>query len=96
MNVIVELLDKKATLKVEGRLDTITAPDLEKKINELSINELVLDLNKLDYISSAGLRVILTAHKKFSKLQSMKVVNVKEAVMEVFNMTGFSDILNIE
>lgn len=96
MNVIVELLDKKATLKVEGRLDTITAPDLEKKINELNINELVLDLNKLDYISSAGLRVILTAHKKFSKLQSMKVVNVKEAVMEVFNMTGFSDILNIE
>lgn len=96
MNVIVELLDKKATLKVEGRLDTITAPDLEKKINELDINELVLDLKKLDYISSAGLRVILTAHKKFSKLQSMKVVNVKEAVMEVFNMTGFSDILNIE
>lgn len=96
MNVIVELLDKKATLKVEGRLDTITAPDLEKKITELDINELVLDLNKLDYISSAGLRVILTAHKKFSKLQSMKVVNVKEAVMEVFNMTGFSDILNIE
>lgn len=96
MEIIVEIIDKKAIVRVEGRLDTITAPDLDKKISELNVNELVLDLKNLDYISSAGLRVLLSAHKKFSKLQSMKVINVKEAVIEVFALTGFADILNIE
>lgn len=95
MNIVVELENKKAILKVEGRLDTITAPDLEKETNAVDAEELVLDLENLEYISSAGLRVLLSAHKKFSKLGSMKVINVKESVMEIFEMTGFADILNI-
>lgn len=96
MNIIVETLNQTTTLKIEGRLDTVTAPDLEKKINEITEKTLVIDLEKLEYISSAGLRVILAAHKKFARLDNMKVVNVKEAVMEIFEMTGFADILNIE
>lgn len=95
MEIITQIIEKKAILTVEGRLDTITAPDLDKKINELDVTELVLDFKNLVYISSAGLRVLLTAHKKFSKLQSMKVINVNEAVNEVFSLTGFADILNI-
>lgn len=95
MNIVVELENKKAILKVEGRLDTITAPELEKETNSVEADELVLDLENLEYISSAGLRVLLSAHKKFSKLGSMKVINVKESVMEIFEMTGFADILNI-
>ena len=96
MNIIVELLNTTAQLKVEGRLDTITAPDLDKRINELDAKEIVLDLENLEYISSAGLRVLLAAHKKFVKLNGMKVTNVKPEVMEIFEMTGFADILTIE
>lgn len=96
MNIIVELLNNVANLKVEGRLDTITAPDLDKRINELDVKEIVLDLENLEYISSAGLRVLLSTHKKFVKLNGMKVTNVKSEVMEIFEMTGFADILDIE
>ena len=96
MNIIVELLNNVANLKVEGRLDTITAPDLDKRINELDVKEIVLDLENLEYISSAGLRVLLSTHKKFVKLNGMKVTNVKSEVMEIFEMTGFADILSIE
>ena len=96
MNIIVEVVNTTANLKVEGRLDTITAPELEKSINEVEAKEIVLDLENLEYISSAGLRVLLSAHKKFVKLNGMKVVNVKPDVMEIFEMTGFADILNIE
>ena len=96
MNIIVELLNNVANLKVEGRLDTITAPDLDKRINELDAKEIVLNLENLEYISSAGLRVLLAAHKKFVRLNGMKVTNVKPEVMEIFEMTGFADILTIE
>jgi anti-sigma B factor antagonist len=96
MNIIVELLNNVANLKVEGRLDTITAPDLDKRINELDAKEIVIDLENLEYISSAGLRVLLSTHKKFVKLNGMKVTNVKSEVMEIFEMTGFADILDIE
>ena len=96
MNIIVELLNTTAQLKVEGRLDTITAPDLDKRINELDAKEIVLNLENLEYISSAGLRVLLAAHKKFVRLNGMKVTNVKPEVMEIFEMTGFADILTIE
>lgn len=96
MNIAIELSNNKAVIKVSGRLDTITAPELEKRINENDVNDLVLDLENLEYISSAGLRVLLSAHKKFSKIGSMKVVKIKEAVMEIFEMTGFADILNVE
>ena len=83
---------------LEGRLDTTTAPELERSLKD-SIDdaaELTLDFSKLDYISSAGLRVLLSAHKSMSKKGGMKVVNVNEIVSEVFDVTGFADILNIE
>ena len=86
------------TIEVVGRLDTITAPVLEKTINDgiESIQNLILDMKGLEYISSAGLRVLLAAQKKLQKIGSMKLINVCEAVMEVFEMTGFADILVIE
>ena len=85
-------------IEVVGRLDTITAPALDKTINEdiADTKNLVLDLNGLEYISSAGLRVLLGAQKKMQKIGSMKVVNVCSEVMDVFEMTGFADILAIE
>ena len=85
-------------IELTGRLDTTTAPALDKTINE-DIGEtknLTLNLKGLEYISSAGLRVILGAQKKIQKVGSMKLTNVCEAVNEVFEMTGFADILTIE
>lgn len=89
--------DEQLTVSVEGRLDTTTAPQLEKFIGENTdgIKELTVDLEKLEYISSAGLRVLLSTHKKMSKVGTMKVINVRDEVMEVFDMTGFADILDI-
>ena len=86
------------TLKIEGRLDTTTAPTLEKTIGEIidSVTELILDMNQLTYVSSAGLRVLLSTQKQMNKIGTMKLIGVCEEVMEVFEMTGFSDILNIE
>ena len=83
---------------LDGRLDTTTAPALDKTINEdiTGTKNLVLDVKELEYISSAGLRVLLGAQKKMQKIGSMKVTNVREEVMEVFEMTGFADILVIE
>ena len=85
-------------IEVVGRLDTTSAPALEKAINEDigDTKNLVLDLKGVQYISSAGLRVLLGAQKKMQKIGSMKVTNVCEAVMEVLEMTGFADILVIE
>ena len=85
-------------IRIVGRLDTITAPALDKTINEDigDTRNLILDMKSLEYISSAGLRVLLGAQKKMQKIGSMKVVNVCEEVMEVFEMTGFADILVIE
>ena len=85
-------------LQIVGRLDTTTAPTLEKTImeNMNGIKSLILDFNGLEYISSAGLRVLLSAQKKMQQIGKMKVINVCEAVMEVFEITGFADILVIE
>ena len=85
-------------IEIVGRLDTITAPALDKTINEDigDTKNLVLDVKNMEYISSAGLRVLLAAQKKMQKIGSMKVINVCEEVMEVFEMTGFADILVIE
>ena len=85
-------------IEVVGRLDTVTAPSLEKTISECmgSFQSLVLDLKGLEYISSAGLRVLLGAQKKIQKIGSMKLTGVCESVMEVLEMTGFADILVIE
>ena len=85
------------TIALEGRLDTTTAPELEKELVGLdNVTELIMDMEKLDYISSAGLRVLLSAHKPMLKKGSMKVQHVNELVMEVFEVTGFADILTIE
>lgn len=86
------------TVALSGRLDTTTSPILEKEIAAVTdgITELTLDIEKLDYISSAGLRVLLSTQKKMSKQGKLTIKNVQENVMEVFEITGFSDILNIE
>ena len=86
------------TLEIVGRLDTTTAPSLDKTINEDvgSPQTLILDFKGVEYVSSAGLRVILGAQKKMQKLGSMKIINVCEEVMGVFEITGFADILTIE
>ena len=85
-------------IEIVGRLDTITSPALDKAINEDigDTTDLVLDVKGMEYISSAGLRVLLSAQKKMQKIGSMKVVHVCEEVMDVFEMTGFADILVIE
>lgn len=85
-------------LKITGRLDTITAPALDKTINENlgEIKNLILDFKSLEYISSAGLRVLLNAQKKMQQIGVMKIINVCEEVMDVFEITGFADILTIE
>ena len=89
--------DAVVTLSLEGRLDTVTAPELEKAVTELTnADSLVIDLAKLEYISSAGLRVLLSAHKSFVKKGGMTVKNVNEVVADIFDVTGFKDILNIQ
>lgn len=98
MTIEVNRNAEEVVIGVVGRLDTTTAPTLEKSINEevLNVQKLILDMEGLDYISSAGLRVLLSAQKKMQQIGSMKVINVCEQVMEVFEMTGFADILTIE
>ena len=98
MTITTEKNNDVLTIKLEGRLDTNTAPELEKTVAEKTegIKDLVLDMEKLEYISSAGLRVLLATQKKMNKVGSMKVTNVCDVVMEVFEITGFSDILTIE
>lgn len=98
MTITEERNNNSVTLKIEGRLDTTTAPTLEKTIDEIleDITELILDMNQLTYVSSAGLRVLLSTQKKMNKIGMMKLIGVCEEVMEVFEMTGFVDILNIE
>ena len=87
-----------ADLKVSGRVDTITAPEFEAVMDECIVNlkELILDCKEMEYISSAGLRVILKTQKLMNKQGSMKLINVNETIMEVFDITGFADILTIE
>lgn len=98
MTIEIKKNEKETVIELVGRLDTTTAPALDKTINEeiATVNHLVLDLKGLEYISSAGLRVLLSAQKRFQRIGSMKVTNVCEEVMEVFEMTGFADILTIE
>lgn len=98
MTIEIKKNQEDTILEIVGRLDTITAPALEKTIGEDvgDAKNLVLDLKGTEYISSAGLRVLLSAQKKMQKIGSMKVINVCPEVMEVFEMTGFADILTIE
>ena len=85
-------------IALEGRLDTMTAPELEAVLKDAltGVEELTFDFEKLDYISSAGLRVLLAAQKTMNRQGGMKVVHANEIIMEIFEVTGFSDILTIE
>ena len=98
MTIEIKTTAEATTIEVAGRLDTITAPMLDKTINEdiKDVKNLILDIKDVAYVSSAGLRVLLSAQKKMQKIGSMKVIHVCAEVMEVFEMTGFADILVIE
>ena len=98
MTIEIKRNAEETVIVIVGRLDTTTAPVLDKTISDDlgDTTKLVLDLKGLEYISSAGLRVLLSAQKKMQKIGSMKVTNVCETVMEVLEMTGFADILTIE
>ena len=98
MTIEIKRNEDETTIELAGRLDTTTAPALDKTImgDIEGTKNLILDFKCLEYISSAGLRVLLGAKKKMQKIGSMKVINVCEEVMEVLEMTGFADILTIE
>ena len=98
MTIEIKKKQEETIIEIVGRLDTITAPVLDKTINEDigDTKSLIIDVSGMEYISSAGLRVLLAAQKKMKKIGFMKVINVCEEVMEVFEMTGFVDILTIE
>lgn len=98
MTVNVKTEKTKAIVEVEGRVDTTTAPELDNKLNEVidTVQRVTLDCSKLIYISSAGLRVLLSAHKKMSKKGgAFELSNVGDDIMEIFTITGFSQILSI-
>ena len=97
MKIDLKKEDKKLTIKLGGKLDTNTSPDLDSKMSELEgMEEVVIDMKDLDYISSAGLRVLLSMQKVMNKQGKMTIINVCENVMDIFEVTGFSDILDIE
>lgn len=90
--------NNKMIIELDGRLDTNTAPKLEEEVNNVldNIENLEINMENLQYIASAGLRVLLSLHKKIMKKGTMVIVGVNETVMEVFKVTGFSDILTIK
>ena len=98
MNIEKKLNGESATVAVAGRLDTQTAPEFEKELDTVfaGLKELTLDMSGLEYVSSAGLRVILKAQKIMNAQGSMKLTGVNDSIMEVFDITGFLDILTIE
>ncbi len=98
MTINQEVNGSALNLALEGRLDTLTSPQLEETLNASldGITDLVLDLEKLDYMSSAGLRVLLAAQKRMNKQGTMKVIHVNKIIMEIFEVTGFATILTIE
>jgi len=97
MNIVKNLEGDRLVIALEGRLDTSTAPELEAVIKEelAGIDSAVLDFEKLEYISSAGLRVLLSTHKALMSKGGLMIKNVRPEIMEVLEITGFSDILNI-
>ena len=98
MTISKKLDGDKLIIALEGRLDTVSAPDLEKEAQKSldGVKELIFDFEKLEYISSAGLRVLLTIQKMMSDKGTMKVTNANDIVKEVFEVTGFGDIITIE
>ncbi|MBE6495364.1 MAG: STAS domain-containing protein [Methanobrevibacter thaueri] len=99
MNILKDYDNKDLTLSVEGRIDTLTSQDLEKEINEElgKFDSLVIDFEKVEYISSAGLRVLIATQKKLKSTDTPMVIkNVNETINEIFRMSGFDKILKIE
>ncbi|MBO4676314.1 MAG: STAS domain-containing protein [Oscillospiraceae bacterium] len=98
LNINKTIENGKAAFSLEGRLDTVTSPSLEAELKDAldGVSELTMDFKKLEYISSAGLRVLLAAQKEMNKRGSMKLTHVGETIMEIFEVTGFTDILTIE
>ena len=98
LNICKTTEQDKTLIALEGRLDTTTAPQLESELGKSmeGVTSLTLDFEKLDYISSAGLRVLLAAQKIMYKQGELKITHVGETIMEIFEVTGFSDILTIE
>jgi len=98
MTIEKKLNNEELTITLGGRLDTVTAPSLEEELKASleGIKKLVLDFGALEYISSAGLRVLLMAQKTMNKQGSMVIRNVNETIAEVFEITGFADMLTIE
>ncbi len=98
MEILKEKNDSTLILSLAGRLDTVTAPDLEAELDASAedVTELIFDFEKLDYISSAGLRVLLGAQKRMNRQGRMTVKNVNADIKEVFEITGFCDILTIQ
>ena len=98
LNINKKVENEKTCFALEGRLDTVTSPDLEKELKASldGVKELVMDFENLEYISSAGLRVLLSAQKNMAKQGSMKLIHVSDVIMEIFEVTGFVDILTIE
>ncbi len=98
MTITKQQTDDALVIALAGRLDTTTSPELEKELKESlpGVSQLTLDLEELEYISSAGLRVLLAAQKTMSAQGTMKLIHVNEIIMEIFEITGFSDILTIE
>lgn len=98
MNIQKKKENDTLSIELEGRLDTVTAPELETELRNSfdGVKELILDFENLEYISSAGLRVLLMAQKTMNSQGSMKILNVNETISEIFEVTGFSDILTIE
>ena len=98
LNINKTVEGEKTVFSLEGRMDTVTAPELEKELKASldGVKELTLDFEKLDYISSAGLRVLLSTQKVMNKQGALKIIHVNDTIMEIFEVTGFTDILTIE
>ena len=98
LNINKTIENGKAVFALNGRLDTTTAPELDNELKSSldGVTALILDMKELDYVSSAGLRVLLSAQKIMNKQGEMKIIHVNATIMEIFEVTGFSDILDIE
>ena len=98
MTIEIKKEAKSLMLKIAGRLDTTSAPEMEKAVKEniSGVEKLIIDMEKLEYISSAGLRVLLSAQKTMNGQGSMKVIHVSDTIMEIFEITGFNEIMTIK
>ena len=97
LNIKKTVEGENTVFELEGRMDTVTAPELEKELKASldGVKELTLDFEKLDYISSAGLRVLLSTQKVMAKQGALKIIHVNDTIMEIFEVTGFTEILTI-